>query len=261
MFTTPLNKTMSICLIVLIMLSFPVYYFNTGIFWAINGFSYSLLDPLMGVISGLGDGLLVVLIIAVFTLFHLRLGLAALAAFLLSGLLAQLLKRIFDMPRPPALFENVHLLGHALQNHSFPSGHATSCAVMMLLPFLLWSSKDWRPWVFALPFLCAALGRIYGGVHFPFDVFIGVILGLSSMWLCWLYSARWPTKQWQSAPWFPRIAGLIVLIEAAVLGLGYQMQPVTAQLLAGIAPPLALLILLRYWKQSLIKSNAQVDLP
>ncbi|MDQ6975175.1 MAG: phosphatase PAP2 family protein [Mariprofundaceae bacterium] len=233
------------------MLLAPIYYYNLPLFFWINGWNPWLLDPVFGVLSGFGDGLVIALIVAVISFYRLRLGIAGLLAFIVSGLLAQLLKRMFDLPRPPAVFEHVHLLGHALQSHSFPSGHATSCGVMLLLGVLLWSTKSWQAWLFAVPFMLAALGRVYGGVHFPVDVWVGLWMGLLTMWGCWWLSARLPIVAWQASPWLPRILGVIVMIEAGVLGLGYPMQPVTAQPLAAILPPVALFLLWQYWKKTI----------
>jgi len=226
----------------------PLSDVNHALFRLINDAHSPVFDGLMGVITGLGDGLVIALLCALLMLFRLRLGLAALTAFIVSGLLAQLLKRMFDMPRPPAVLEHVHILGAALQSHSFPSGHATSDGVLLLAAFFFWSLQDWRSWAVAAVFLLAAIGRIYVGVHFPLDVAVGLLLGMASMWVCWRLSARWPVQRWQASPWSWKITGLIVAIEAAVLGLGYQVQPSTAQPLALILPVAALVVLMQEWK-------------
>ncbi len=221
---------------------------NHSLFRLVNDSHNALLDGLFGIISGLGDGLVIALLCALLMLFRLRLGLAALLAFILSGLAAQLLKRVFDMPRPPAILEHVHVLGAALQSHSFPSGHSTSDGVMVLAAFLLWSVRDGRSWLVGGLFVLAAIGRIYGGVHFPVDVLAGLLLGIGMMWVCWRISAAWPVERWQASPWSWKIVGLIVAIEAAVLGLGYHVQPSTAQPLALLLPVAALLLLMQEWK-------------
>ncbi|MDX8404960.1 MAG: phosphatase PAP2 family protein [Mariprofundus sp.] len=205
-------------------------------------------DLFFGVVSGLGDGLVIALLCSLLMLFRLRLGIAALTAYLLSGLLAQIIKRLFDMPRPPAVLEHVHLLGSKLMSHSFPSGHSTSDGVMVLLAFLIWSQKDWRSWGVAALFVLAGIGRIYGGVHFPVDVAVGLSIGIATMWAMWRWSAAWPVQRWQQSPWSWKIPGLIVAIEAAVLGLGYHMQPSTAQPLALLLPVVALMLLHHVWK-------------
>ncbi len=221
---------------------------NESLFRLINDAHNMVLDALFGLVSGLGDGLVVALLCALLMLFRLRLGMVALLAFIVSGLLAQLLKRLFDAPRPPAVLEHVHVLGAALQSHSFPSGHATSDGVMLAAAFLLWPARDARAWAVAGLFLLAAIGRIYGGVHFPLDVAAGLLLGIATMGLCWRWSAGWPVERWQASPWSWKVSGMIVAIEAAVLGLGYHIQPATAQLLAPVLSVAALFVLVRYWK-------------
>lgn len=212
-------------------------------------------DLFFGLVSGLGDGLIVALACSLLMLFRLRLGMAALCAYLLSGLVAQLLKRLFDMPRPPAVLENVHVLGSAFTAHSFPSGHATSDGVVIMAALLLWGVRDWRGWGVAALFFLAAIGRVYGGVHFPTDVAAGLLIGMASMWLCRDWLAGLPVEQWQESDWSWKIPGLIVIVEAAVLGLGYRVQPSTAQPLALILPLAALMILMRVWKGKLVRED------
>jgi len=221
---------------------------NISLFRLINDAHNPWLDAFFGLVSGLGDGLVVALLCALIMLFRLRLGLAAMLAFIASGLLAQLLKRMFDMPRPPALLEQVHVLGAPLTSHSFPSGHSTSDGVMLLAAFLLWHVRDPRSWFVAALFALAAIGRIYGGVHFPLDVTVGLILGALCMHISWRWSARWPLDSWQASAWSWKFNLLLVAVLAAVLGLGYHMQPLTAQPLAVVLPVAALLILGRRWK-------------
>ena len=206
-------------------------------------------DLFFGTVSGLGDGLVIALFASLLMLFHLRLGMVALIGFLASGLVAQIFKRLFDMPRPPAVLENVHVLGSAFTSHSFPSGHATSDGVLVLIPFLLWSLKDWRSWSVAGLFVLAAVGRVYGGVHFPIDVVAGLTIGITTTWLLWLWSKKWPVEQWLKSAWSWKIPAMIVIGEAATLGLGYKMQPSTAQSLALVLPVAALIVLMRSWKE------------
>jgi membrane-associated phospholipid phosphatase len=227
----------------------PIGVWNHELFAMINGVNALWADALIGQVGGFGDGLVIALLIACVMLFRLRLGIAALIAFIASGLIAQLLKRVFDMPRPPAVMENVHVLGAALQSHSFPSGHATSCGVMILLAFMLWKRDQWQAWTFATLFALAAYGRVYGGVHFPFDVWIGLIIGLASMSAANHWIMRMPKRDWESSEWAWKVPAVIVMIEAAVLGLGYKIQPSTATLLPLIVPIASLVVLMQFWKR------------
>ncbi len=207
-------------------------------------------DAVFGIVSGLGDGLVVALACTLLMLFRLHPGGAALAAFLLSGLITQLLKRMFDMPRPPAVLEHVHILGNTLTSHSFPSGHATSCGVMALLAFLVWG-KAWQAWSVSGLFLLAAYGRIYGGVHFPLDVAAGLIIGMVTMWAFWEWSKHWPVAKWEKSAWCWKIPGLAAAVESVVLGLGYHIQPSTAKPLTLILPIAVLLVLVNVWKEKI----------
>jgi len=106
----------------------------------------------------------------------------SLYALVLSGLLAQILKAVFERPRP------THLAGyvlHALEHpsffdltgrfNSFPSGHtATAFAIAAVI-----SRRNQR---LRVPlYLCAiliALSRIGLGSHFPSDIVGGAVLGI-----------------------------------------------------------------------------------
>jgi len=222
---------------------------NTVLFRLINDAHNPLLDGVFGIISGLGDGLVVALLCTLLMLFRLHSGGAALAAFAVSGLIAQALKHTFDMPRPPAVLDHVHVLGDALTSHSFPSGHATSAGVMVLLAFLLWKKNNWRAWAVSGLFLLAAYGRVYGGVHFPLDVAAGLAIGMAVMWGFWKWVERWPVKDWEASTWTWKAPGLLMVIEADVLAMGYHVQPSTARPLAFVLPVTALLVLVRVWKK------------
>jgi len=205
-------------------------------------------DLFFGIVTGLGDGLVVALLCSLLMLFSLRDGMAGLIAFILSGLFAQLLKRIFDMPRPPAVLDHVHVLGQTLTSHSFPSGHATSDGVMLMLALLFYSYRSMLGWLLAALFLLAAIGRIYVGVHFPLDVGAGLIIGMLTMLCCWRWSASWPVDRWLRSEMAWKIPALIVVIEAVVLGLGYRIQPATAAPLTLILPVISLAVVIMIWK-------------
>ncbi len=214
-----------------------------------NGHSSPWADALFGQISALGDGLLVALICTLLLLMRPRAGAAGLLAFALSGLAAQGLKRLADTPRPPAVLPDVHVLGQPLMTHSFPSGHATSDGVMLALAFWLWGARNWRAWLAGGAFLLAAVGRIYGGVHWPADVAAGLALGAAVMWGCWRWSANWPVARWAAHASWSRVAGLAVLTQAAVLTLGYHVQPSTARPMAVAAGLGAVALVWRCWRQ------------
>ncbi|MDQ6989464.1 MAG: phosphatase PAP2 family protein [Mariprofundaceae bacterium] len=242
--------------VVFALLFIPTYLWNHELFLLLNGWHSPFADQVMGVWSGFGDGMVVVLLVAMLMLFQLRLGLAALLALTLSGLITQIIKRSLEMPRPPAVFEDVHILGHHLYNYSFPSGHSTSCGVMALLALLLWRIL-WRDkhvafaWSAFSLFMIAAYGRIYGGVHFPLDMLVGFSIGLLTMWCCYQWSQAWQVDVWLKSDWSWKLPGLFVLLTATILAFFYEVKPNTAQILAFLLPIIALMTLMQAWKKHL----------
>lgn len=249
-------KRILMIVVLFILAGLPVWQWNEPLFHLINGANAPLADAVIGNVAGIGDGLVVAIICSLIMLYNLRMGIAGLIGFIASGLLGQILKRVFDMPRPPALFDDAHILGHALHSHSFPSGHSTSAGAMFLLMFLMLGTKDWRAWAAAFTFALAAYGRIYGGVHFPIDVWVGFGLGIACTWWAWQWVMSRPVRSWETGEWSWKVPGMILLIESAVLGLGHKIQPATAQSLTLIVPVIALVVLGNFWKRKFSANGA-----
>lgn len=96
------------------------------------------------------------------------------AAIASSWLVAEGSKHFFDRSRPFIYDIGVAPLIKTPSSSSFPSGHsATAAAGAMTLSFLYPA--------FAAPLvLCGffvVLSRVYLGVHYPFDVFAGMVIG------------------------------------------------------------------------------------
>lgn len=103
-----------------------------------------------------------------------RCGIALAGAALLSNLTSNALKFAFGRARPD-LIEHLDHVNSA----SYPSGHATSAAVVYLL--LAWLAPPrWRPLAWALAvamILLNAFSRIMLGVHWASDIVGGTMLG------------------------------------------------------------------------------------
>jgi len=235
--------------LIFINLLIPAWLWNHELFLLINGFNSPIANHIIGFTTGFADGLVATVLIGILMLFKLRLGLAALLAGIFSGIFIQILKRIFDMPRPPTVFGDVHLLGERLSFHSFPSGHATTAGALAILSLLLWEKKPALAWLgFALS-IFMAYGRIYGGVHFPLDVVIGFGIGALSMYWCNKWSKRWQMKAWATQPWAWRLSSLFLFVTAIALASSHSIQPDTAQPLTQLVPALALMAWLYAWQQ------------
>ncbi|MBW1696300.1 MAG: phosphatase PAP2 family protein [Deltaproteobacteria bacterium] len=115
---------------------------------------------------------------------------------------SDLLKPAFDRPRPYHSLSYVHLYDRMFktwsitpqlletirgESYSMPSSHATNIFAGAF--FLSFFFRKWSPVFYLIAFM-VGYSRVYLGVHFPFDVFVGAIVGT----LCSLLVA-WPTSQ------------------------------------------------------------------
>jgi membrane-associated phospholipid phosphatase len=166
----------------------------------LNPYHQTTLDKLFAWITFLGDGTFSIIVI-VFFLFKRRWAGATqlLAAFLLSALVAQVLKNFFSMPRPKEFFApGVYpYFIDGVTNHgfaSFPSGHTTS--IFALATLLAIFTKDWRAKIaFLLGAVLVGYSRIYLGQHFLGDVLMGSCIGvMTAVLVRWLFLVKLPKK-------------------------------------------------------------------
>jgi undecaprenyl-diphosphatase len=147
-----------------------------------------LIDSLMLQVTTLGDGIVVLMIVIVASVFlwlsgHRWSVYVLLLAVAGGQLVNNLLKLAFGRPRPDA----VEWLGHA-STQSFPSGHAMSAILTYGSVAYLAGRLGPRPALRHVIGLAAALlviaigvSRVHLGVHYPSDVIGGYIAG--GVWL------------------------------------------------------------------------------
>lgn len=86
-----------------------------------------------------------------------------------------IIKPLVGRIRPCNVIESVHLLINCTKSFSFPSSHATNIFTgTILLSFVYRKLKVPLLIIAAL----VAYSRVYVGVHYPFDVVAGIILGI-----------------------------------------------------------------------------------
>lgn len=74
--------------------------------------------------------------------------------------------------------------------YGFPSSHAAnSTAIFLLTVLLLQLRGKYAAAVLSIPLL-VSYSRVYLGVHYPFDVFAGMLLGTTLVWLAWRIYGR-----------------------------------------------------------------------
>ena len=110
------------------------------------------------------------------------------AALILANVVVYSLKFFVAEPRPFLTLANVDLLVHAEETYSFPSGHAASsfaAAFIIGCKYRLKIKEKTYSLFYPLMIFAAVVGfsRIYIGVHYPYDVIVGAIIGIVSGYL------------------------------------------------------------------------------
>jgi len=111
------------------------------------------------------------------------------AAIIVMFAITSILKLLFHMPRPYMILDHVNKLGSggissSSDPNSFPSGHSATTAAVATVIVL--KARDYFKnykliWVIMALFLVViAFSRIYIGMHFPFDVLCGALIGMVS---------------------------------------------------------------------------------
>ena len=117
--------------------------------------------------------------------------LAVLIPVALSALMANILRYIFDTPRPFELYPFIEKLSTG-GSPSFPSGHTADAFAFAVAALLVARNKIW-----AVPLLLwaalVATSRMWLGVHFPSDVLAGAVIGSLSAFYCmkWFRVNNW----------------------------------------------------------------------
>jgi membrane-associated phospholipid phosphatase len=101
--------------------------------------------------------------------------LATLATCGVASVLAHALAKAIDLPRPFMLGLSPDYIAHGARG-AMPSAHAT---VMFTMAFALMFRRGLRSWGLAAAVVAAGTGfaRVFIGVHFPFDIVAGLLLG------------------------------------------------------------------------------------
>jgi len=171
-------------LILLLFLSpFLISYSKGDIHFFINQYHSGFSDISFALLTYLGDGLFVIVPVIVLLFFSLRHAIFLLTAYLSTGLVTQILKRVFfeEMMRPSRFLEEMGTLRFVdgvelLSGRSFPSGHATSAFTVFLGLALIIRNRYLKLACFLLACL-VAFSRVYLSQHFLIDIMVGSLIG------------------------------------------------------------------------------------
>jgi membrane-associated phospholipid phosphatase len=172
-------------------------YNRESIYFAVNGLNSLWADAIMPYITDLGEGLTVLVVAAIVALFSYRKALLLATSFAVTSLAAQILKYIFDAPRPRVYFvhelSRIHFVKglYILGTHSFPSGHTVTAFSAGVVITYLCKNKGWGI-LALLVALLVGYSRMYLSQHFFEDVMAGSVIGVivTVFWLSWLDSRQ-----------------------------------------------------------------------
>jgi membrane-associated phospholipid phosphatase len=168
-------------------------YSREEIYFFVNSHYSAWGDVVFPLFTDLGDGWAGIILALLMALFSYRKSFLFITAYGFTALVGQLLKAIFDKPRPYLYFQNQHAQMHLVEgikmltNHSFPSGHTiTAFSGGVALTYLFKSKYMALPML--LLALCIGYSRMYLSQHFFEDVTAGSAVGVfvTLFWLRWL---------------------------------------------------------------------------
>lgn len=142
-----------------------------------------------------------------------------LKSWVLGAVVAPVLKRVWDTPRPlsvldPALLQ---VVGQpAAGNHAMPSGHALAAGTWVALWFCFLPRSPWGHAARGLALfsgLAVALSRVAVGAHWPGDVLTGFGLGMLLVALALAWESRRPWASHLQKAWvWPALLALQALL-------------------------------------------------
>lgn len=155
-----------------------------------------------------------------------RLWPTGLFALLAGGVLAQVLKKSINAPRPPSVLGagELWVTGDPLYFNAMPSGHSATAATLVLLIWALARPPRWGQILLVWAAVSVGLARVGVGAHWASDVLAGWALGLVVGLLAlhavphaprWMHGAR--GVRWRAA------VGLLSGCVLALMPWGYPL--------------------------------------
>lgn len=179
--------------------------------------SSPFLDTLVQAITFFGEETLFIIAVALLLwCFSKQRGFTIFSTLFAALIGMSVLKAIVKYPRPFQVLSEIE--GKRLATatgYSFPSGHTTGAAAFYSSVAFVYR-KRWLSIVSALLILLVGLSRIYLGVHWPLDVFAGLMLGIVATFTLSTYFHNLYEKK-ESLIRFSLVAGVVTLALSIVL--------------------------------------------
>lgn len=136
-------------------------------------------------ITQLGNPLILFSLLTIFIIYVPQLWAAILTSTIISALLTFVLKELFDVPRPAAIFnqDSFMIIGKIHTGYaSLPSGHSVTAFTAITLILFGFMPKAFMSKIAFITFILIngifiSFSRVGVGAHFPLDTIIGCSLG------------------------------------------------------------------------------------
>lgn len=150
------------------------------------------MDYFMAWSTHVGDGLFMLLAFIVFLFIRIKTALILMISFLLASGITQLLKHtVFSEYKRPYFYLKTDDSFRTITDftyhteHSFPSGHATTCFVLFTILAFHYQKKYLLQMAFILGALFFSYTRVYLSQHFLQDIVAGSIIGVLVSQFIW----------------------------------------------------------------------------
>ncbi len=204
----------ALCLVILLIIQSGGL--NRSLFLLLNGLAHVFPDKFWALLSLLGNGLIVFVVLAPWIHKKPVLIWSVLIASILFLIFGQSMKHLLDWPRPPAMLaaDKFHLIGPVLKRNAFPSGHAAQIFILCGV-FGLTTARRWLRVLLVFYASLVAISRVAVGAHWPQDVVAGALLGWVLAWVG-LQLAEVTRWGWQDLG--QKILGTLLLCACVVAG-------------------------------------------
>jgi membrane-associated phospholipid phosphatase len=189
---------LSVCLVI------AVTYSKSQIYFTVNSWHFAAGDVFFAIWTNMGDGITCVIITLLLLLFNYRKSFIMGTSYIITSIIAQVLKRIVNSPRPVLYFKAEHskmylVKGvYMLETMSFPSGHTISAFSAAVVLTYITPKKAWGILFLVLAIL-VGYSRMYLSEHFYEDVVGGSVLGvlITIFWISWIDGKSFiQSKKW-----------------------------------------------------------------
>jgi membrane-associated phospholipid phosphatase len=177
--------------------SLMLVFSKTELFLLINNKHNPFFDQFFKLNTWLGDGWMTITVVFGMLFFKYRYAVLTALAYAYSSLAVQILKRLFNAPRPVKFFEDIAPIrtidGYAMHEwNSFPSGHTASAFTLaVVLSYILPYKHSY--WILLPLAALTAFSRVYLAQHFMEDIIAGSLIAviMTFQLIYWLEHTVW----------------------------------------------------------------------